>query len=493
MRLLQGPQTIPTMKLIHLASLVSAVGAFTNTLSFLSPSVQRKGTLYAQPPTTLDSKGNDSDNVIKTDSFITTKSANLDKNLTSDERSIVNIVRSRSSSVACVTSYAIPARRTRQSSRNGNSRPKLKDPTTKKISVPPPGSMALGSGSAFSVTDDGYLLTNYHVIERAYQMQKSAIRLESLYQNITQKLPESLQNSPLNVKPPQPTREAQVYIQLDSSRDNLPCRIVDVKPENDIAILQLNTTFIQDTKYNIPPPIPDGLSTDLLVGQTVLAIGNPFGLSQTVTTGVVSALDRSVKGIAGNDIRGCIQTDASINPGNSGGPLLNSNGEVVGVNTMIISTSGSSAGIGFAVPVDGFWSQVMDLIEDDRIDQRLKNSKGKDGIRKRGWLGLKIVLDSNLETALNRRIGDDNIEGVYVMSVDDSSPAREAGVVPLNMIDGSVEIGDRIVAVNGQLIADSKDLKREIKDRIVGEKITMTVVDSKGEKRVVYITMKEKP
>merc|ERR1712137_1117487 len=111
---------------------------------------------------------------------------------------------------------------------------------------------------------------------------------------------------------------------------------------------------------------------------------------------------------------------------------------------MIISTSGSSAGIGFAVPVDGFWSQVMDLIEDDRIDQRLKNSKGKDGIRKRGWLGLKIVLDSNLETALNRRIGDDNIEGVYVMSVDDSSPAREAGVVPLNMIDGSVEIGDRI-------------------------------------------------
>ena len=224
-----------------------------------------------------------------------------------------------------------------------------------------------------------------------------------------------------------------------------------------------------------------------------MAIGNPFGLSQTVTTGVVSALDRSVKGIAGNDIRGCIQTDASINPGNSGGPLLNSNGEVVGVNTMIISTSGSSAGIGFAVPVDGFWSQVMDLIEDDRIDQRLKNSKGKDGIRKRGWLGLKIVLDSNLETALNRRIGDDNIEGVYVMSVDDSSPAREAGVVPLNMIDGSVEIGDRIVAVNGQLIADSKDLKREIKDRIVGEKITMTVVDSKGEKRVVYITMKEKP
>jgi S1-C subfamily serine protease len=470
--------------LTHLSlSLISAV-AFTpsfkgSSLSFVS--LHKQGALFSLSTNDDRVNGADTNTVIKTDSFIATKSSNLDKNLTSDERSIVNIVRARSPSVACVTSYAIPAR----SSTNTRRRDRSQTPA-----VPPAGSTSLATGSAFSVTSDGYLLTNYHVIERAYQMQQSSIQLESFYKNITQKIPFQL------LKPPQPTRKAQVYIQLDSSRDNLPCRIVDVKPENDIAILQLNNTFLESTKFSIPPPIPDGLSTDLLVGQNVLAIGNPFGLSQTVTTGVVSALDRSVKGIAGNDIRGCIQTDASINPGNSGGPLLNSNGQVVGVNTMIISTSGSSAGIGFAVPVDGFWSAVMDLIDDDRIDQRLKNKDGADGIiRKRGWLGLKIVLDSNLEIALSRRMGLDseNMEGVFVMDVDDGSPALEAGVAPLKIINGSAEIGDRIVAVNGQLIADSKDLKREIKDRVVGENITMTVMNEQGEKRVVYITMKEKP
>ena len=332
-------------------------------------------------------------------------------------------------------------------------------------------------------------------------MDQTTIQLESFYKNITQKLPR-FPAAPFQRKQTKPTlasRKSQVYIQLDSSTDNLPCRIVAVKPEYDIAILQVNTTFLEGTKYSIPPPIPNGLSTDLLVGQTVLAIGNPFGLSQTVTTGVVSALDRSVKGIAGNDIRGCIQTDASINPGNSGGPLLNSNGEVVGVNTMIISTSGSSAGIGFAVPVDGFWNLVMDVIDDDRVDQRLElESKGSNDSgnirRKRGWLGLKVVLDSNLEMALNRRLGLDSesMEGVFVMGVEDDSPALEAGIVPLNMADGSVSIGDRIVAVNSQMIQDSRDLKREIKDRIVGEKITITVANPQGEKRVLYITMKEK-
>jgi S1-C subfamily serine protease len=316
-------------------------------------------------------------------------------------------------------------------------------------------------------------------------MQQTFKTMDSFLQNITQKLPFG------NTGRFQPAREGQVYLQLESSTENIPARIVHVKPEFDIAILHLNSTSLKETNFQIPPPIPDGLASDLLVGQTVLAIGNPFGLSQTVTTGVISALDRSVKGIAGNDIKRCIQTDAAINPGNSGGPLLNSRGEVVGVNTMIISTSGSSAGIGFAVPVDGFWGEVMDVIEDDRIEERLKRSEG--GGRKRGWLGLKIVLDESLKDALFKRMGMEKKEGLFVMKVDEDSPALDAGVVPLDMKDGKVNIGDRIIAVNGNMIEDSKDLKREIKDRVVGEKVTLTVEDAKGERRVVYITLKEKP
>lgn len=482
---------INSMMIFHLLGYLLCQSA-TNSLAF-APSLWKQGPLG--PSFSYMSKNNDADTntVIKADTFITTKASNLDKNLTSDERSNVNIVRSRSPSVACVTSYAVPinnnnrrrSSRTIRSARNDN----RSAPGSPKM--PPAGSQSLGTGSAFSVTSDGYLLTNYHVIERAYQMEQSSIRIESFYKNITERLPSF-------VNPPKATRKAEVYIQLDSSRDNLPCRIVAVKPENDIAILQLNTTYLESTKFNIPPPIPDGLSTDLLVGQTVLAIGNPFGLSQTVTTGVVSALDRSVKGIAGNDIRGCIQTDASINPGNSGGPLLNSNGEVVGVNTMIISTSGSSAGIGFAVPVDGFWTSIMDRIEDDRVEERLKRSyNGHGAARKKGWLGMKVVLDKNLENALYRRVRagleGESAEGLFVMDVDKDSPALDAGICPLEMNDGNVKCGDRIIAVNGQVIKDSQDLKREVRNRIVGEKITMTVVNAKGEKRVVYITLKEKP
>lgn len=431
---------------------------------------------------------------ITTDSFITTKSSNLDKNLTSDERSVVNIVRSRSPSVASVTSYAVPIN-VRTTSRN---RGRTQSPKSAKEQIPPVGSTGLGSGSAFSITDDGYLLTNYHVIERAYQMQQSSIKIDEFYQNITQKV----QDFPIAIpfSQPKPTRMAQVYVQLESSKTSIPCRIVSVKPENDIAILQLNATSMKAAGSYYPPPIPEGLSTDLLVGQNVLAIGNPFGLSQTVTTGVVSSLDRTVKGIAGNDIKGCIQTDAAINPGNSGGPLMNSMGQVIGVNTMIISTSGSNAGIGFAVPVDVIWGVVMDLIEDDRVEERLKNRDGTSVGKKRGWLGLKIVLDQSLGNALLQRMGmqgvdnDEKVTGVFVMSVDDKSPAFDAGIVPLSMGDYfKVKIGDRIVAVNGNSIRTSADLKKEIKDRTVGEQINMTMEDSSGERRVVYITLKAKP
>lgn len=295
-----------------------------------------------------------------------------------------------------------------------------------------------------------------------------------------------------------------MYLRLASNdKDQFPCRIVHVKPEYDIAILKLNLTSTESSTETPPPPppIPHGSSTDLLVGQTVLAIGNPFGLDQTVTTGVVSALDRSVRGIAGNDIKGCIQTDAAINPGNSGGPLLNSMGEVVGVNTMIVSTSGSNAGIGFAIPVDAFWDDIEDVLDHDR-ESSLSEERRRN---KRGWMGLEILSNDNLEKALERRLKNDG-GGVFVANVEKDSPASKAGIVSLSMANGKVDIGDRIVAIDGHLIVkqvggDGNDgvakkrneVRERMRSRVVGEQVALTLEDVMGERRVVYLTLTDKP
>eukprot|EP00554_Chaetoceros_debilis_P014730 CAMPEP_0194111034 /NCGR_PEP_ID=MMETSP0150-20130528/10126_1 /TAXON_ID=122233 /ORGANISM="Chaetoceros debilis, Strain MM31A-1" /LENGTH=470 /DNA_ID=CAMNT_0038800347 /DNA_START=330 /DNA_END=1738 /DNA_ORIENTATION=+ len=453
------------------------------------------------------------------------------------EKSVVNVVRTRGDSVAYVSSYSVPRRRQRRgrnrSERNKNKNKSQKD-NREQTQQPPRGSSGLGSGSAFFISSnsaassnengsgagagvsvsDGYLLTNYHVIERAYQMQKTEKSMGQLYQNITQSFPFNVGASKNKDNDGyQTARYAQVYVRLASSKDQLPSRIVHVIPEHDMAILKINTSMdmnmddvdteeIEDIKrkamaitrgdLNLPPPIPYGASTNLLVGQTVLAIGNPFGLDQTVTTGVVSALDRSVRGIAGNDIRGCIQTDASINPGNSGGPLLNLDGEVIGVNTMIVSTSGSNVGIGFAVPLEGVWDDIVDVVENDReksleekmnMNSNAADTKGSGTIanvntntRKKGWLGLKILTNDNLGQALRKRLeaactastsGSTNTntaqEGVFVMEVEENSPAAEAGIKSLSMNDGIIQIGDRIVNVNGNVVVTKEDLRRELK------------------------------
>ena len=463
---------------VSLPSLALSFVAITSSRLAFSTRTSRNA------PCLLRSKLVNEDALIKTDSFITTKSSELDKNLTSDERSIVNLVRRRSPSVASVSSYAIPTVNRR---RQRNS--------LKKEEVPPVGSQGLGSGSAFFITDDGYLLTNYHVVERAYQMQQSSMKVEEFYENVTQNLRNSTLLAPLQDKmqPPKPFRQAQVYVQIASSeKTNIPCRIVGVKPENDIAILKLNVTAFEECNpgSSLPQPIPDGDATELLQGQFVMAIGNPFGLSQTVTTGVVSSLGRTVKGVAGNDIKGCIQTDTAINPGNSGGPLLNSQGQVVGVNTMIISTSGSNAGIGFAVPVEGFWNAVMDTIDNDREEEKFKIGGVRN--RKKGWLGLKVVTDKSLESALFKKIK--GTDGIFVMEVNENSPASEAGIVGIDKnMPGKIDAGDRIVAANGNNVNNAQDLKYETKSRIVGEKITITVENTNGERRVTYVTLIEKP
>jgi S1-C subfamily serine protease len=180
-------------------------------------------------------------------------------------------------------------------------------------------SVPAGTGSGLLWDAKGHIVTNYHVIQRASGAQ----------------------------------------IRLTDDR-TFNATLVGVSPEHDLAVLRVQSTL------GAPAPIPLGSSSDLKVGQKVYAIGNPFGLDYTLTTGIVSALDRSIGETSGQTIRGVIQTDAAINPGNSGGPLLDSAGRLIGINTAIYSPSGASAGIGFAVPVDTIASVVPRLIHEGR-------------------------------------------------------------------------------------------------------------------------------
>ncbi|RME12519.1 MAG: 2-alkenal reductase, partial [Bacteroidetes bacterium] len=177
-----------------------------------------------------------------------------------------------------------------------------------------------GSGSGFVWDKKGHIITNFHVIEDA--------------------------------------SKAQVTLADHSTWD---AEYVGGAPEKDLAVLKIKAPA------KLLNPIPVGSSDNLMVGQSVFAIGNPFGLDQTLTTGVISALGREIKAADGTPIRGVIQTDAAINPGNSGGPLLNSSGSLIGVNTAIYSPSGASAGIGFSIPVDEVRWVVPELIKNGKI------------------------------------------------------------------------------------------------------------------------------
>jgi S1-C subfamily serine protease len=180
-----------------------------------------------------------------------------------------------------------------------------------------------------------------------------------------------------------------------------------------------------------------GTSDNLQVGQSVFAIGNPFGLDQTLTTGIVSALGREIESVAGIPIRDVIQTDAAINPGNSGGPLLDSSGRLIGVNTAIYSPSGASAGIGFSIPVDVVSWVVPELIEYGRL--------------KRPTLGVELARPQILQ-----RLG---LEGALVIDVIKGSGAEQAGIRPtMRDQDGSIVLGDVIIGIDGDPVNSANDL-----------------------------------
>ena len=210
--------------------------------------------------------------------------------------------------------------------------------------------------------------------------------------------------------------------------ETVPATLVGGAPNYDLAVLRLGRVS------KPPPPIAIGTSKDLKVGQSVFAIGNPFGLDQTLTTGIVSALQRRLPTSEGREIADVIQTDAAINPGNSGGPLLDSAGRLIGVNTAIFSPSGASAGIGFAIPVDVVNRVVPQLIANGRMPTP----------------GIGIIAAAEAAAA---RVG---IEGVVVVRVLPGSPAQRAGVRGIDPQTG--EIGDVIVGVNGKPVRRLSDL-----------------------------------
>ena len=236
-------------------------------------------------------------------------------------------------------------------------------------------------------------------------------------------------------------------------------QIVGTAPNYDLAVLRVDAT------HNLPPPIPIGSSNDLKVGQSVFAIGNPFGLDQSLTTGIISALKRHLPTESGREITNVIQTDAAINPGNSGGPLLDSAGRVIGVTTAIISPSGTSAGIGFAIPIDVVNRVVPEIISKGYVPTP----------------GIGIVAANEAQAT---RAG---VEGVAIVRTIPGSSAERAG---LHGVDpGSGQLGDVIVGVDGKPVHRLADLVDELERVGVGKSVKLQVKRDGAERSVDLAVM----
>ncbi len=277
-----------------------------------------------------------------------------------------------------------------------------------------------GSGTGFVWSEKGYIVTNFHVVEGA--------------------------------------RKIMITLQDQS---NWPAEVVGLAPERDIAVLKIKAP---DEKLKA---LPLGDSGKLRVGRKVLAIGNPFGLDATLTTGVVSALGREIESPNQRKIANVIQTDAAINPGNSGGPLLNSKGELIGINTMIYSPSGASAGIGFAIPVNTVKEVVPELITHGRLVRPV--------------LGIAVAPDQWAQ-----QIG---IEGVPILRVEPNSPAAQIGLQGARRNGwGQISLGDIIVAIDDQPTANDDQLLSALENYHPGDKVTLSYVRS-GKLHTAKITL----
>lgn len=226
-------------------------------------------------------------------------------------------------------------------------------------------------------------------------------------------------------------------------------RPVGFEPDKDLAVIAIDAPADKLT------PIPVGQSGTLKVGQKVLAIGNPFGLDHTLTTGVISGLDREIQSMTGRPISGAIQTDAAINPGNSGGPLLDSSGHLIGINTAIYSPSGAYAGIGFAVPVDTVSRLVPEILQYGKVT--------KPG------LGIQVA-----SAALAARM---DLEGALVLTVSPGGPGEKIGLRPTSRdAYGRLVLGDILVRLGEQRIKNADDLFRALDRYKVGDKVEIELI-----------------
>jgi S1-C subfamily serine protease len=335
--------------------------------------------------------------------------------LAEDEKSTIAIFKADNGSVVHITTSAV-----------------VKDFRFNPVEIP------RGSGSGFVWDSKGYIVTNYHVIRNAMPNRRHG---------------------------------GIIHVSLPNVANSYSAELVGASSSTDLAVL----------KINAPPaelkPIPVGRSDDLQIGQKVFAIGSPFSLNQSFTTGIVSGLGREIKSPGGQTIKDVIQVNAAINPGNSGGPLLDSAGRLIGVTTAIASTTGEFSGLGFAIPVDMVNSVVPRLIQS--------------GSEEPPSLWLSLFRD-DITSAL-RKNGYLKEQGALVAEVWPGGAAEAAGVVPTRLTeDGSYVLGDLIVAIDGKPITEAKMVSDIVGQKKSGDTVVLTLVHA-SERREVSVKLQPRP
>jgi S1-C subfamily serine protease len=302
-----------------------------------------------------------------------------------------------------------------------------------------------GQGSGFVLDQEGYVVTNAHVVT-----------------------PEAETTG----EPAQ--RADEVFVEF-ADGNRVPAEIIGHDPNVDVALLKVDPEGLRLT------PLELGTPDSITVGEPVAAIGSPFGEAQSLTVGVVSAIDRNIQSLTRFQIGNAIQTDAPINPGNSGGPLLDAGGRVIGINAQIRSRSGGGEGVGFAVPVDAVRRSVHELREKGRVDY--------------GYLGVSTLL---LWPQLAERLDLGARTGALVQAVEDGSPAEEAGIEPGDdevTFQGQPDIttgGDVIVAVDGRRLTRRDDLADVISSMSTGDRVKLLLLRD-GERRTVEVALGRRP